>query len=104
MVGADAVAFTAHSPKMRDALGIVMRAPLVFLSAGSSPKRANYVISSERRRFGLIVQKFFNDDKLIVDICGMHLFDIPGFFGMFIFLLYGSFFSREIKFYQEIKI
>lgn len=41
MVGADGVAFTLHSPKMRDALRLVMCVPLVFLSAGSSPKKTN---------------------------------------------------------------
>jgi len=49
-VGADAVAFIAHSPKMRDALGIVMPAPLVFLPAGSSPKkRPDHIVSDEEK-------------------------------------------------------
>jgi len=47
-VGADA--FIAHSSKMRDALGIVMRAPLVFLPAGSSPKkRPDHIVSDEEK-------------------------------------------------------
>ncbi|EFN68726.1 hypothetical protein EAG_07974 [Camponotus floridanus] len=42
VVGADRIAaFTVHSPKMRDALGIVMRTPLVFLSADSSSRKTN---------------------------------------------------------------
>jgi hypothetical protein len=35
---------------MRDALGIVMRAPLVFLPAGSSPKeRPDHIVSDEEK-------------------------------------------------------
>lgn len=46
MVGADVVEFMAHSPKMRGALGIVMRAPLVSfsLTAGSSPTKVKCII------------------------------------------------------------
>jgi len=61
-VGADAVAFIAHSSKMRDALGIVMRAPLVFLPAGSSPKERLRCFR-RRKGFDLISRKFFGDDK-----------------------------------------
>lgn len=55
---------------MRDALGIVMRAPLVFLSAGSSPKLKDYCFQ-RRRGFDLISWKFFGGDRRAT--CGMHL-------------------------------
>ncbi|KYQ56953.1 hypothetical protein ALC60_04157, partial [Trachymyrmex zeteki] len=47
VVGADGVAFIVHSPKMRDALRIVMHAPLVFLSTVSRIRSEILVINYE---------------------------------------------------------
>lgn len=68
VMGADRVAaFTVHSPKMRDALRIVMRTPLVFLSAGSSSKE------DEREKDSTLSPRNFSA-MTNPPLCGIHLF------------------------------
>lgn len=83
--GADGVAFTVHSPKMRDALRIVMRvcSTCISLSAGSSPRR------SERKEFGFIAHRNFStviNPMLMVCTCWKYTFLIYENISLYLYL------------------